>query len=132
MKRLTLILGLLSLAAVLAACSGTSAAPATDSPTVSTPPAGDAVTVTAKDLKFGQSEITVPADEAFDLVFDNQEGAPHNVAIYTDSSASTKISVGDIFSGPAQKTQSVPALAAGTYFFRCDVHPDMQGSIVAE
>jgi plastocyanin len=90
------------------------------------------VTVTAKDLKFGQTEITVPADEAFDLVLDNQESAPHNVAIYTDESASTKISVGEIFSGPAQKTQSVPAMAAGTYFFRCDVHPDMKGTVVAE
>jgi plastocyanin len=83
-------------------------------------------------MKFTETEITVAAGKAFDLVFDNQEGAPHNVAIYTDSSASTKVSVGEIFSGPAQKTQSVPALAAGTYFFRCDVHPDMQGSIVAE
>jgi plastocyanin len=132
MKRLTLTFGLLSLAAVLAACSGTSAAPATGNPGAPSAPAGDTVTITATDLEFGQTEVTVPANTAFDLVFDNQEGAPHNVAIYTDSSASTKVSVGDIFSGPAQKAQSVPALAAGTYFFRCDVHPDMQGSIVAE
>jgi plastocyanin len=132
MKRLTLTLGLLSLAAALAACSGASANPATESPATSTPPSGDAVTVAAKDLKFSATEIKVPADEAFDLVFDNQEGAPHNLAIYGDSSASTRISVGEIFSGPAQKTQTVPALAAGTYFFRCDVHPDMQGSIVSE
>jgi plastocyanin len=132
MKRLTFPFGLLSLAAVLAACSGVSANPGTASTAPSTTPAGDTVTVTARDLSFGGTEITVPADTAFELVFDNQEGAPHNVAIYTDSSASTKVSVGEIFSGPAQKTQSVPALAAGTYFFRCDVHPDMQGAIVAE
>lgn len=134
MKRLTLTLGMLSLAAVLAAaCSGgATTSPGTGSPAASNPPSGDAVTVTAKDLKFGQSEITVPADEAFDLVFDNQEAAPHNVAIYTDSSASTKLFVGEIFGGPAQKTELVPALAAGTYFFRCDVHPDMTGSVVAE
>jgi plastocyanin len=130
MKRLTLTLGLLSLAAVLAACSGSSATPGAASPTAS--PDADAIVVTAKDLKFGQAEITVPADEAFDLVLDNQENIPHNVAIYTDDSASTKISVGEIFSGPAQKTQAVPAMAAGTYFFRCDVHPDMKGSVVAE
>jgi plastocyanin len=130
MKRLTLTLGLLSLAAVLAACSGSSATPGAASPTAS--PDADAIVVTAKDLKFGQVEITVPADEAFGLVLDNQENIPHNVAIYTDDSASTKISVGEIFSGPAQKTQAVPAMAAGTYFFRCDVHPDMKGSVVAE
>jgi plastocyanin len=132
MKRLTLTLGLLSLAAVLAACSGASANPGTASPSPSNAPTGDVVTVTANDMTFTETEITVPAGKAFDLVFDNQEGAPHNVAIYTDSSAATKVSVGEIFSGPAQKTQSVRALDAGTYFFRCDVHPDMQGSIVAE
>ena len=132
MKRLTITLGLLSLAAVLAACSGASAGSPQASPAASVPPTGDVVTVTAKDLKFGKTEITVPADEAFDLVLDNQESAQHNVAIYTDSSMSTKISIGEIFSGPAQRTQAVPALAAGSYFFRCDVHPDMQGSIVAE
>ena len=132
MKRLTLTLGLLSLVAVLAACSGATTSPATSSPGASTPPSGDAVTISAKDLKFSATELTAPADEAFDLVFDNQESAPHNVAIYSDSSASTKLFVGEIFSGPAQRTQTVPALAAGTYFFRCDVHPDMQGSVVAE
>jgi plastocyanin len=134
LKRLTLTIGLLSLAAVLAACSGAtaSAPPASPSPATSDGSAGDAVTVTAKDLKFGQSELDVPADKAFDLVFDNQESAPHNVAIYTDSSASTKVSVGEVFSGPAQKTQSIPALAPGAYFFRCDVHPDMKGTITAQ
>ena len=130
MKRLTLSLGLVVLAAMLAACSNTSAAPASGEPGRSAP-AGNTVTITAKDLRFSQTEVKVPADEAFDLVFDNQDGAPHNVAIYTDSTAATKVSVGEI-GGTGQRTQSVPALAAGTYFFRCDVHPDMQGTIVAE
>jgi plastocyanin len=26
----------------------------------------------------------------------------------------------------------VPALDPGTYFFKCDVHPDMNGTIVVE
>jgi plastocyanin len=25
----------------------------------------------------------------------------------------------------------IPALKAGTYYFRCDLHPDMRGAIVA-
>ena len=132
MKRLTLTLGLLSLAAVLAACSGASAAPGSSAPDSSGAPAGDAVTITAKDMTFAPATVAVPAGKAFDLVFDNQEGAPHNVAIYTDSSASTKVSIGEIFGGPGQRTQTVQALAAGSYFFRCDVHPDMQGTIVAQ
>jgi plastocyanin len=131
MKRLTIILGSLALAATLAACAGTSAAPVSSEPATGAP-TGQTVTIIAKDLAFTEAQVTVPADEAFDLVLDNQDGAPHNVAIYTDSSASTKVSIGEIFAGPGQKTQSVPALAAGSYFFRCDVHPDMQGTIDAD
>jgi plastocyanin len=129
MKRLTLTLGLLSLAAVLAACSGASANPGTASPAPTGAAAGDVVTVTAKDLKFGQAEVTVPADEAFDLVFDNQEGAPHNVAI-SDASGKS-VYKGEIVSSK-KVTYQVPALAAGTYTFICEVHPDMKGSITAQ
>jgi hypothetical protein len=28
-------------------------------------------------------------------------------------------------------TYDVPALEAGSWFFRCDVHPDMKGTFVA-
>ena len=91
----------------------------------------DALRISAKDLKFSTSTLSTPADEPFQIAFDNQEGAPHNVAIYRDSSAAEKIFGEDPFSGPAVVVYEVPALAAGTYFFRCDVHPDMSGELTA-
>ena len=128
MKRLTLTLGLLALAAVLAACSGASA----EAPTPAAPagsPSGDAVTITAKDIKFNPNAVSVKAGTAFDIVFDNQDGAPHNISI-SDASG------GNVFKGQivsAQKvTYAVPALAAGTYAFICEVHPDMKGTITAQ
>jgi plastocyanin len=130
MKRLTSTLGLVALTVVLGACSGTSFTPSSG-PASPGAPAGDAITVAAKDVKFSQTELTAPAGKAFAVVFDNQDSVPHNVAIYTDSSTSTRISVGEIFSGPGERTQQVPALTPGSYFFRCDVHPDMKGTIVA-
>jgi len=93
------------------------------------------IAVPATNVVFGMSVCTVnvqvPAGKAFQLTFTNAEGAPHNVAIYTDSSASTNLFRGEIFSN-ATKTAEVPALAAGSYFFRCDVHPEMQGTITAK
>jgi plastocyanin len=41
------------------------------------------------------------------------------------------VSVGQIVTS-ATSDQVVPALKAGTYFFRCDVHHDMTGTIVAK
>jgi plastocyanin len=126
-KRLFATLALTAVALAAAACSSTSAG----EPVPAAPVDGDAVVITAKDLKFGQAEVEVPAGEAFNLTFDNQESAPHNVAIYTDSSAATNLFRGEIFSS-ASKTETVPALDPGSYFFRCDVHPDMTGTIVAK
>jgi plastocyanin len=128
MKRLTLTLGLLALAAVLAACSGASA----EAPTPAAPagsPSADAVTIAAKDLKFVQTAVPVKAGAAFDLVFDNQDGAPHNISISNPSGAN--VFKGEIVSGK-QVTYAVPALAAGTYAFICEVHPEMKGTITAQ
>jgi plastocyanin len=126
MKRLTLTFGLLALAAVLAACSGASAAQGTTSPAAAGSPSGDAVTVVAKDLNFVTPAVNAKAGAAFSLVFDNQDGAPHNIAILDASAA--KVFKGEIVS--SQKvTYQVPALAAGTYGFICEVHPNMKGTI---
>ena len=127
MKRLSLTFGLVALAAVLAACSGASAGTQSQAPAGR--PSGDAVSIVAKDLTFTQTAVTVKADEAFQIVFDNQEGAPHNVAI-SDASGASKFK-GEIVSSK-QITYQVPALAAGTYPFICDVHPDMKGTITAQ
>jgi len=87
--------------------------------------------VTARDMTFDRAELVVPAGRAFTLVFDNQDGAPHNIAIYRDESAQASLFVGEIFGGPTSRVYAIPALAAGTYFFRCDVHHDMHGTVVA-
>jgi len=128
-KRLIATLALATVALAAAACGSTSAAGASPSPTASVDP--NAPAITANGLKFGQADVTVPAGKAFQLSFTNQESAPHNVAIYTDASAATNLFRGEIFSS-GSKVYDVPALAAGTYFFRCDVHPDMQGTITAK
>ena len=47
----------------------------------------------------------------------------HNVAIYTNSGAGTALFRGALVTGPKTVTYPVGALASGTYFFRCDVHP---------
>jgi len=82
-------------------------------------------------MAFSPTTLDVTANKAFSLTLDNKDSAPHNVAIYTDSGAGTSISVGEVVSSN-KTTQQVPALAPGTYFFRCDVHHEMTGTINAK
>ena len=75
-------------------------------------------------LSFDRTCMAAPASEPITITFTNQEnGVEHNVAIYTNSSASTTLFRGDLVLGPKTIAYRVGSLAAGTYFFRCDVHP---------
>jgi plastocyanin len=128
MKRLVSVLGLTALALILVACSGGAGGSSGPAPSVNP----GALQISAKDLKFSTSTLTAKADTATQIVFDNQEAAPHNVAIYQDESASQAFLKEDVFGGPKQVVYNVPALAAGSYFFRCDLHPDMKGTYTVQ
>jgi plastocyanin len=88
------------------------------------------VAITASDLEFDASTIEASAGEAFTITFTNAESQPHNVAVYTDEGGD-EIVAGETITGPDVTTEiAVDALEPGTYYFRCDVHPDMEGTIV--
>jgi plastocyanin len=116
--RLTLAVGL---ALTLGACS---AAP------VPAPVVAGGVTLVASGTAFDRSQIVVPANRASSLVFENRDGAPHNVSISPAGYA--PVFVGEIFTGPASRVYAVPGLPFGRYTFRCDVHPEMSGTVVSQ
>jgi cytochrome c oxidase subunit II len=105
-------------------------------PTSASPP-GPAVTVdlTAENIAFDKKTITVPAGAQVMINFNNKDtGVPHNFAVYTDSSATKSIFIGQIITGPktVMYTFNAPA-TPGNYFFRCDVHPSiMTGTLVVQ
>ena len=114
-----------ALAVLLAACTASSAGQGQPSS------ATDADhTITSRDLAFDVETLTIPAGSPFSLELTNLEAAPHNVAIYVDSSAAEEVFVGEVISKSSIVYQ-VPAVEPGSYFFRCDVHPDMDGTLVA-
>lgn len=97
-------------------------------------PSGSApvVRLAAANSRFTETTLSAPAG-TFLLRFENREAVPHNVAIYEDASASRSLFVGKTFPGPATQSYSVPALEAGTYFFRCDLHVStMSGTLVVK
>jgi plastocyanin len=110
---------------VVAACTATNGSRHAPPPPA---PAGGAVIV-AEGLKFDRMRLDVPAGVAFGLLFENRDGAPHNVTILDRGGAS--VFEGETFGGPGSRTYAVPALPAGEYAFRCDVHREMAGTIAA-
>lgn len=100
-------------------------------PAECTPAEGADVTVCAfDDQRFVPDTLSAPADAPFALAFVNDDdGVPHNVAIYRDSSAGASLFVGDLVTGPVTETYDVPSLESGSYYYRCDVHPQMDGTL---
>ena len=116
---------LLLVGSILMGCSPSAGSVA---PPPSAPPGG--AVVTANGNAFDRAQLAIPAGRPFQLLFENREGAPHNVRIYDDG-VDQPLFVGEIFGGPGSRTYDVPAIPAGTHRFRCDVHPDMAGTVTA-
>lgn len=94
------------------------------SPAACSPNGTTLLTVSAKNVAFDTNCLASPANTPFKIVFDNQDAVvPHNVAIFTDPSATKPLFTGALVTGPRTVTYVVHALPAGTYYFRCNVHP---------
>ena len=90
-----------------------------------TPAAPGTLTITARNLAYDKRTLTAPPNTQTRLQFTNEDaGVLHNVAIYTNNRATTKIFAGELTTGPSTTTYTFTSPAAGTYFFRCDSHPD--------
>lgn len=116
---------LLLVSCLLVACTSATGAGGSPPPA----PAGGAV-ITAQAIAFDRQQLGVPAGRPFQLLFENRESAPHNVRIF-DEVVDQPLFVGEVFGGPGSRTYDVPAIPAGTHKFRCDVHPEMAGTVTA-
>jgi plastocyanin len=92
--------------------------------------AGGGLSISASGIQFNTDKLQMPADTAMTLTFDNQDaGVPHNFAVFKDEAYAENVFTGDIVTGPATQDYNLPALPAGTYYFKCDVHPTMKGTL---
>jgi len=122
--------------ALTGGATGSSAPTGSGAPAASLPADAPTLTVTAPNgaatSGFDPTTLSVKADTAFSLVFDNADtsSGPHNVVIQDPSGAAVAMGDTTFFTGPSKKTYTVPALKAGTYTYLCQVHPStMKGTL---
>jgi plastocyanin len=84
------------------------------------------ITLVAQNQKWDKSTVSAGADAPVTVIMDNRDpGVLHNVAFYTNRSATQKIFGSELVAGPAQQTSTFTAPPTpGTYFFKCDVHTE--------
>lgn len=89
------------------------------------PPGGTALQLTASNLTFNTRTLTAQSAAQVAVQLNNTDaGVQHNFAVYNNQTTSQRIFVGDTATGPAVTTYNFPAPPPGSYFFRCDIHPD--------
>jgi plastocyanin len=82
------------------------------------------VEIEARNVKFNRPEIDLHAGEEAVIDFHNDEAVPHNVAIYErEDFSGLAFFQGAVIVGPASTEYHFKAPPAGTYYFRCDIHP---------
>jgi plastocyanin len=92
---------------------------------------GPSIQVAAENIAFDTDTIELPPDTPATIVFDNRDaGVQHNIAIYEDDTLATVLFQGELVTGPDTIEYRIPPLPAGEYYFHCDVHPNMSGTVV--
>jgi plastocyanin len=102
--------------------------PPPQGPAEQPPGPGGPLVVVAQGLAFDRSEIPLPPDAEVTIVLENRDPAPHNLSIYTEPGGET------IFQetpqpGPTTVEYAFTSPPPGQYYFQCDVHPQMSGTV---
>ncbi|MDQ3646431.1 MAG: cupredoxin domain-containing protein [Actinomycetota bacterium] len=93
--------------------------------------AGGGSTVVAEGTAFATDTLTLAAGEANTITFENKDSQPHNIVITSDESGKKELWAGEVITADTVEYEVDP-LDKGDYFFHCEVHPAMAGTVTVE
>jgi plastocyanin len=93
--------------------------------------AGGANTVSAQNIQFDTDSLDLTAGEETTLTFVNEDSSStqHNMSIYETPDAEKNLFEGQIIPGGQEAQYQIPPLKKGEYYFQCDIHPSMNGTV---
>ncbi|MBV9042350.1 MAG: cupredoxin domain-containing protein, partial [Acidimicrobiia bacterium] len=87
------------------------------------------VTVVAQNIAFVQKHLNFEAGAVTTVTFKNDDKVPHNMDFTVDQEGTQTFYKQDPLPGPISSTYQFTAPKAGTYYYHCDVHPNMTGTV---
>jgi len=95
---------------------------------------GGANTISAQNVQFDTDTIELTAGEETTLTFvnDDSSSTQHNISIYESDSAEDVLFEGEVIPGGQEVEYQVPPQKKGEYYFQCDVHPSMNGTVTVQ
>ena len=93
-----------------------------------------ALKLTALGIAFDTDKLLAPAGQQLTLTLDNQDGGiPHNFNVFRGPDATAEsIAKTALEAGKIVQTLTFGPLDAGSYYFQCDVHPNMSGTLTVQ
>jgi plastocyanin len=95
-------------------------------------PVAAAGAIVAEGIAFSTDKLTVPADDP-KIEFTNNDppATQHNIGVY-DKQGGKELFEGDVIPGGQTATYDLSGLKPGEYYFQCDIHPGMNGTLTIE
>lgn len=90
---------------------------------------GTSATLTAKNLEFSPTTLSLKANSDVVIHFDNQEAVPHSLLVTTEPGGGDDVFTSDPFTGPKAVDDRFKTGPPGRLYFHCSVHPSMKGTI---
>jgi plastocyanin len=89
---------------------------------------GAQVTVTAINITYQPTEVTLPSGTPLRIILDNKDsGVPHDIRVFQGDH---EIARSPTIAGPAQTEVRFGPLAPARYQFQCTIHPSMLGTLI--
>ena len=118
-------------AATVAASCGQIAGAAGPTPTAAPPSAS--LQIVAQGIAWDRATLSAFANQPLTIAVDNRDaGTPHNWVLYEGEEPGGDVIIGtEIENGPVIQNLEFGPLEPGSYYYNCEVHPQMEGVLTA-